>query len=461
MIHATELQDRSVSAQKLRARYRLGTFWNVISATTTQGSVFLANLIVARLLGQTAFGEFSIVYVTMVAASGIAQVATGVTATKYVAEFRDADKHRAGRVLGLCSLISLFGGALMALVLVVSAPWLARQVLNAPHLASELAIGAGYLWFTAISGYQQGALAGLESYRRLAQVSLVHGAAHVGAMAFATYHWGVLGTALALTVSAAIRWLVFNAALRIEVRRSGIAIRYRDALEERPIVVRFAIPAAIAGLSSMPGLWLATAFVGQQPGGYAQLGLYSAANSLKNIVLFLPALMNNVGTALLNHQRAGDDKYHYRGVFWTNFAATAAVLVVAAAVLAGSGKWLLGLFGRDFTQAYPILLVLLFAAIFEGLSVAVYQVVQSQERMWLSLLAVSLPRDAALVLMAYLFVPEHGGSGLAAASLLSWLLALTVIVSVVGRTGVSGFHTDGRKRGNVKPNNANEEPERE
>jgi O-antigen/teichoic acid export membrane protein len=413
----------------------LGTFWNAIAATTTQGSVFLANLIVARLLGQTAFGEFSIVYVTMVAASGIAQVATGVTATKYVAEFRDVDKHRAGRVLGLCSLISLVGGAVMTLVVVVSAPWLASQVLNAPHLAAETAVGAGFLWFTAITGYQQGALAGLESYRRLAQVSLVHGAAHVGAVASSAYWWGLTGTVIALVGSAALRWLLFNAALRNEALRLGITISHRNAIKERQIVQRFALPAAIAGFSSLPAVWLANALLVQQPGGYAQMGLFSAANSLKNLVLFLPALTNNVGQALLNNQKGWGDQRRYTKVFWVNTAATALLLIVVAAAVALAGQPLLRLYGPGFVEGYPILAVLLLAAVLDGMATATYQVVQSQERMWLSLFGIAVPRDFVLLAAAYVLT-THGGFGLAVAFAISAAFGLFATIFAAQRIGL-------------------------
>lgn len=419
----------------LRARYKSGTFWNAIAAVMTQGSVFLANLILARLLGQTAFGEFSIVYVTMFAASSIAQVATGVTATKYVAEFRDVDKRRAGHVLGLCSLISLVGGAAMSLLVVVAAPWLASRVLNAPHLAAETAVGAGYLWFTAITGYQQGALAGLESYRRLAQVSLIHGAVHVGVIAISAYLWGLMGTVIALVCSAALRWLLFNAVLRVEARRLGITINHRNAIKERQIVQRFAVPAALAGFSSLPVLWLANALLVQQPGGYAQMGLFSAANSLKNLVLFLPALTNNVGQALLNNQKGWGDQRRYAKVFWINTAATVLLLIVVAAGVALAGQPLLRLYGPGFVAGYPILAVLLLAAVLDGMATATYQVVQSQERMWLSLFGIAIPRDLTLLAAAYVLT-THGGLGLGAAFAISAAVGLFATVLAARRIGL-------------------------
>lgn len=420
----------------LRARFQAGIFWNAVAAVATQGSTFLANLVIANLLGRDGFGEFSIVYTTVLAAAGIAQVATGITATKYVAEFRDVEKDRAGRVLGLCSLVSLVGGIVATILVMSSAAWLAGHVLNAPHVVNELAVAAGFILFSAANGYQQGALAGFESYRLLARVSIGAGVVYVASVVLATYWWGLAGAVAAIVASTAVRWLLFNIVLRAEAGRWGIAIRYRDALSERTILHRFALPAAIAGLSTMPAVWLSNVFLAQQPGGYGQVGLFSAANNLRNLVLFLPALTNNVGQALLNNQKGRRDQARYTKVFWANTAATAALLLVASVVVAIFGKLLLGLYGATFVEAYPMLMILLAATVMEGMATSTYQVVQSQERMWMSLLGIALPRDLLLVGGAYVLAVGHGGLGLATAFALAAAGGLVATVFAVRRIGL-------------------------
>jgi len=421
----------------LRARFQAGIFWNAIAAVAAQGTTFLANLVVANLLGRDGFGEFSIVYTTVLAAAGIAQVATGVTATKYVAEFRDLEKDRAGRVLGLCSLVSLAGGAGATLLIISSASWLAGRVLSAPHVVNELSVAAGFVLFSAANGYQQGALAGFEAYRNLARVSIAAGIVHVASVVVGTYWWDLTGAVTGVVVSAAVRWLLFNVALRAEAERRGIAIRYRNALGERTIVHRFAVPAAIAGLSTMPAVWLANVFLAQQPGGYGQVGLFTAANNLKNLVLFLPALTNNVGQALLNSQKGHRDQARYTKVFWANTGATATLLITASAAMAIFGKLLLGLYGATFDEAYPILMVLLVAAVMEGMATATYQVVQTQERMWASLFGIALPRDLLLIGGAYFLAARHGGLGLATAFALAAAGGLVATVVAVRHIGLS------------------------
>jgi O-antigen/teichoic acid export membrane protein len=232
-----------------------------------------------------------------------------------------------------------------------------------------------------------------------------------------------------------LRWYLFNRAVKSETGSQGIKVRFDGIWNERKIIYRFALPTAISGFSSMPALWMANAFLVRQQGGYSQMGLYGSASNLKSLVIFLPFLLNNVSMSLLNSQRGAGDEGRYRKVFWTNMAFTAGVALAGAILVAASGKLLLRMYGKDFTEGYPVLVVLMGASIFECITLASYQIVQAQERMWLSFFAIALPRDAMIAALAYLLTPHQGAMGLAisyAAAQATALLATVIIISNIG-----------------------------
>lgn len=428
--------DSLSATDDLRHRFQRGISWNVIGAVFIQGSAFLANIIIANLLGRAVFGEFGMIQSTVLTLSGIAQVATGITATKYIAEFRSTDKERAGRVLGFCALMTLITGGLATILLIAGAPWLAKYVVNAPHLSAGIMIAAGYVLFSVMNGYQVGALAGLEAFRAIAISGAVQGFLHLIFCGLATWLFGLEGSLAGLALSAMARWLVFGWAIRHEAARQGIVSRGNGLLSERRIFSSFALPAALAGLSSLPALWLASAFLVQQPDGYSEMGSYSAANNLRALVLFLPMLLNSVGMSLLNNQRGIGNEGKYRSVFWFNIRVTTASALISALVVALCGSWLLRLFGKDFVDGYRVLLVLMLSTVPEALAVAAYQPLQSLGKMWLSFFAVALPRDLVLVVGAYGLIPAYGATGLASAYAIAWAVALLVIVALVGRIGL-------------------------
>jgi hypothetical protein len=78
------------------------------------------------------------------------------------------------------------------------------------------------------------------------------------------------------------------------------------------------------------------------------------------------------------------------------------------------------------------------AAVLEALALALTQVLQSQARLWLSLLLVALPRDTLIVVAALLLTPILGAAGLAAAYLIGWSVALVSTVVLAIRLGIHG-----------------------
>src|SRR5690606_21663290 len=197
-----------VQGMSLRGRLRAGVSWNALASIAGQGSALLASLVVANLLGRDSFGQFSMVFTSIITLGGIAQAGSGVTATRYLAEYRDADPPRARTVLRLCAVFTWAIGLCAALVLVLAAPWLAESVLRAPELGTALAIGAAAVLFSAVNGFQIGALAGLESYRALARTSLWQAPIHLSLCAAGTWVGDLNGAVGGLAFSAWVRWLL-------------------------------------------------------------------------------------------------------------------------------------------------------------------------------------------------------------------------------------------------------------
>jgi O-antigen/teichoic acid export membrane protein len=419
--------------QTLRARLRRGVIWSVAAALATSGFNFVLKIIIARLFGRESFGEFGMVLSTVVTVAGIAQVAMGYTATKFVAEFRTSDPARAGRVIALSSIVSACTGSLAAFALCAGARWLAANSLGAPQLSGSLQLSSIMVFFAVLVGYQMGALAGLENYRSLAILALATGVANVIPATLGAATWGLNGAVGGMGAGGFLQWLMFRWATEAECRRLGIPVCRRGVLSERAVLFSFALPAALCGLSGAPAIWLANAFLARQPDGFSQLALYTAAFSVRSLVSFLPRLINSVTMSLLNNQKGLQDWDGYRRVFRTNVVVTGASVVLAALGVGLVGVPILALFGRDFRAGYPVLLVLLLAAILEGAMASMYQIVQAESRMWSSLFFISLPRDLLIVCLAYVLSPDLGALGVAVAYAAGWLVACLTTGLLVAR----------------------------
>lgn len=427
----------SATPGTLRFRFQHGISWNVLGAVINNGANFLTNIAVANLLGREIFGQYGMVQSTLATFVGIAQAAGGITATKYVAEFRATDRERAGRVLGLCSATTAITGLVSTCLILLCSPWLAKTTLRASFLERPLQMGAGVVFFTVVNAYQMGALAGLESYREWAIANGLQGPIQLAICSLLAWKWGLQGAISGLLATAVLRWLVLHIALLREANKQGISVRYSGLWQEHTILFRFALPAALSSLSAAPAIWLGNAILARQTSGYSQLALFSAALNLKNIVMFLPILMNNVGTALLNNQQGENNEGRYRTVFWTNMFLTGSTAIVGAAFMGIVGKHLLRLYGRTFSEAHSILSLLLCVAVIEAVAMAFYQIIQSKEKMWLSVGLISLPRDILFVVLSYWLIPLDGALGLGLAYAIAWFLYLIVAISMVFGLGLT------------------------
>ena len=81
--------------------YRLakGVFWSMAGAVISRGLGIVSSVVVARTLGKVGFGELGIIHSTVMMFQLFAGFGLGLTATKYVAEYRGTDPQKAGRII--------------------------------------------------------------------------------------------------------------------------------------------------------------------------------------------------------------------------------------------------------------------------------------------------------------------------------------------------------------------------
>jgi len=387
---------------ELRNRLRAGLTWSLVAALFSQGASFGVSLTLANALGREPFGRFTMIQSTLATLAAICQLANGLTATKFLAEHRSVDKKRAGEILGLTSAVSLVSGTLAAAALLCLAPWLAAHVLGSSDLVGPLMLSSVSVFFLVFNSYQMGTLAGAEAYRSLAINAIVSGPGYLLLATGGARLLGLTGAVAGVLGYGLLQWLILYRFRQEVLRREKILVSFEGIRSQWPLVRSFVLPAALSGLSSMPALWIASVILARQKGGFGELALYGAAMSLRLLILFLPSLVYNVGVSLINNQRGLKNADSLRRLFWTSLSLTGGLGLAGAAVIVPFGRQILRMFGPSFAEGYPVLLILCGAAVLESFAIGVYQLVQAEGRMWLSFRAIALPRDATVVLAAWL-----------------------------------------------------------
>lgn len=402
----------------LHTRFTRGFFWTVLGTAGARLFSLAASLVAARLLGRETLGALSMVQSTLGFLGVFACFSLGLTVTKYVAQLKDQDPERGGRLIALSQVAALVTGSAMTVTLALAAPWLARQALNAPALSGMLQLGAPLLLVSAFVGVQSGCLAGFQDFRTMARLHICQGILSLP-LTFMLISWGGLaGGVLSLLSSALIHLLLSAWALRQACRVWGLTPDYRRCFTEHRALWGFSLPGVLAGSVAAPVAWAAHAILVQQPDGYAELGLFYAASKLQVLILFASNALGLVTGPLLAEIHGSHDLERFTRAINLSLKAAWSLALPAGFLLIGISPWLMALFGPAFQEGRLIPAVLICVAVLNLVNETLGWTLVSSGRMWASF-GLYLVWGVTMLMGAWLFVPPLGAAGLA----LSYFLA--------------------------------------
>ncbi|TKJ32800.1 MAG: polysaccharide biosynthesis protein [Planctomycetes bacterium B3_Pla] len=412
-----------IEASEIGYRLVKGTFWSMAGAVISRGLMLCATVLVARMLGKSGFGELGMIRSTVGMFGVFAGFGLGLTATKHVAEFRQSDPERAGRIISLSWLVAMATGGVMALGLLIFAPWLAEHTINAPHLSGVLRVGALILFINALNGAQTGALSGFEAFKTIAYVNLFVGLLSFPILVGGAYFGGLSGAVWALAINLGVNWLLNHLALRKEAHRYNVPLNFSDCSRELSILWKFSLPAVLAGSLVGPVNWICSALLVNRPEGYGEMGIFSAANQWFAMLLFLPSLLGQVVLPVLS-ERLGQKETKQSIKTMSLAIKVNALLVFPLVLLAGIiSPYIMSLYGEGFRSGWPTLVVVLVTAGLLAVQTPVGQIIAASGKMWIAL-AMNAGWAITFIVSTRLLL-AHGSLGLAGARGIAYVLHAT------------------------------------
>jgi O-antigen/teichoic acid export membrane protein len=407
----------------VRHRFIRGSLWTLIGSATYSVSLLVVSIIAARSLGTAAFGELGIIQSTIGMLSIIAGLGLGLTAAKYIAEFREKDIKKIGDILALSTIASVLSGILITFFLILFAPFIAQQIFKAPQLTISLQIATGMILAGAINGAQVGALSGFEAFRKIAIINVIIGFSLVAVTAIGLYFYGLNGLLAAYVLVMWTGVFLNRIALHYEYQRFGIHWSMKSWKKELPILWQFSMPAILAGLIVSLATWIVYTMLINQPGGFAEMGIFNAANQWRTFLLFLPMIIGQVSLPILS-ERCGNVGYRAMAQMLKSLILiTLIVLIPFTIFVCLFSPFIMHLYGPDFTNGWPVLILVAFTAVLLGLSLPIGNIIAASGRMWVGFLmntgwAIILIVSAGILL-------QWGALGLAAAFLIAYLVHMT------------------------------------
>ncbi|MCH8044139.1 MAG: oligosaccharide flippase family protein [Planctomycetes bacterium] len=410
-------------------RLARGVFWSMVGALISKGLMLVAMILVARMFDKSTFGELGLIRQTIRMFGVLAGFGMGVTATKFVAEFRENDRQRAGHVIGLSGLLGLLIGILMAGGLLLLAPWLAKNTFHDPALVSTLRIAALVLFINALNGAQNGALAGMEAFKTIASVNLLVGLLSFpilvcGAWLGQRHSAGLDGTVWALAVIIGIHALLNHLALRKETRKHNIPLTLKHCTKEISILWTFSAPAVITSIMAAPVFWLSKSILANRPNGFEEVAVVVVAESWRMIPFFICMTIAQANLPVLSQLYSSGDLRRFKKALFLNFCLTGAVVTLGACAVVVLSTPIMASYGADFANDSFVLVLIILSTIPMQLQAVVVAANRCMGKIWVNVCFNAI--WAACFMLATVLLVEDGAVGIAWATLIAYSIRLAV-----------------------------------
>ena len=373
---------RRLWEDELSKRFIGGALWSLVGAIMSRALNITASMLVARLLGKEGFGEYGIIQGTVSMFGTFAGFGLGLTATKFIAEYRLKDPEKAGRIMGFSTIVVFISGGILALSLLFFSPWLAAKTLAAPHLESQLRIGSLLMFLNALGGAQTGALVGLEAFKVIARMTFYIGVATFPLVVGGVIFFKLDGALWGLVSTAGMSLLLNHVALKQEARRNGIHITYRGSLRESGLLWSFSIPAVISGILAAPINWACSALLVNEPNGYKEMGVVNAANQIYYALLFLPGVISSYTIPILSERFSSGDKSACRLILRYSISFNVAIIIPIVMFGCLASGYIMSLYGAAFVGDRTAAIVAMVTAGVLAIQMPMGQIAAASGKMW-------------------------------------------------------------------------------
>ncbi|HEY8212134.1 MAG TPA: glycosyltransferase [Myxococcaceae bacterium] len=416
---------------RLELQLLSGAVWSLLGAGICRALLLGASVVSGRLLGVVDFGKLGMVQSTAGLLGAVIGAGLGLATTEVVARTRASDPVRAGGIIVKSYRLALaFGAGAALLVLLLAVTPVGRPIRFTAELQGELRLGAALALFGAVNAVQGAVLAGLDGFRPLAFASVARGIVSFLLIALGARQAGLRGALAGQVLAELLSAAAFHAAIAAAARAQRIPLSPAAAPGSLRSLTGIALPTLLGTVVLQPIFWACNVLLVSGRSGYADLGLFNAADRWRQLLLFIPASLSaNVLSALSRLNGAGDGAGFHR-IFRRSLALMLLVVLVPAAAVTLCAPLCLRVFGAEYRSGALALAVLAGSSIPNALNNTLGQVLITRGKIWWRFF-IDLGLGAILLGTASALVPTWGATGLAAAHLLAYGGAMAALAAAL------------------------------
>ncbi|WP_339868326.1 oligosaccharide flippase family protein [uncultured Algoriphagus sp.] len=422
------LLEKAFSSELFKRILR-GSFWNAILNFFSKGVSFIGTVIIIRLIGKEAYGEFGMLNSTIAMFGMFTTFSISQTATKHIAEFRDLDRPKAGRIIGLSFLFSATMGLLIFTIVQLTAGMLATNSLNAPHLEGSLRLMATGMLFGSLNGAQYGVINGLEAFKENSFLGILLGITLTIMKIALTYWFGFYGAVLGMTIEPFVTYLATFYLIRKLLKRSQLKIMFAGALKEYKILFNYSLPSLLSGLLIFPTNWYTMSLLAtNKEGGYDDLADFNVANQWFNVLIFITYILVSSFLPIFSDLWAKKEYQKVNRIVKNASATILAIFIPISIIFLIFGESIGKIYGVEYTGVGILIFVSVFTLIPQSLCIVLNNVLVASGRLWTSLLVFAAWSITFIGLTFALL--SYSSMGLVISRLIAFVLYLIILFLV-------------------------------
>jgi|GEM_PF-6685165 len=332
------------------------SFWALLNALSLRLLNLISMYLAARYLVAEAYGSLALITNTVQTWSILLAGGVSITLSKYAGEYRGKSLPCAASLISSLSILVAGMAALVFALTSFCGDFISRLFFNGKLSAHDVAVLGGWLFLLTMQTTVQGAISGLEQYKKTALFSLLGGSVALLLIYAIVPHqrdW-ILA---ALIIGTTLTWLTTSGAVITTIRSWKCGWRYFDTAH-MSLIIKFGIPAFVSGLVVSQSQWYANLKVANAANGLADLAGLNISLQWYAIILFIPGAVSNAMLPIMarlgTNQREQLSYLHL--AFLTNLTIA---LLMAATAIAWRGQ-ILGEYGehyRGFAELFKYLAI--------------------------------------------------------------------------------------------------------
>ena len=383
--------SNSIKEQFKKRKYFFESlFWGTLAGILSQGLNFIANILIARILGKQLLGEYTLFISANAGLHTFGVIGLNVIATVLVAKYLH-DKGKIGRLIPaiyiiVCSasLIVSFVGIILQYLPVEFKIW---------ETSSILTLIAAIIWFltSALDLVQVAILLGFKAFKDVAKVSLLKGIISIAITYTLVAKYGVQGGVLGNSISFILSLICNYYFIRKNCQKYTITLTWKLSNSVYSEIFKLSIPIFSAAIFVAPAQWYANYIIYNTQGGENALSIFAIAYQWLVLIQFFPTQISRVALPwLTSMQETRDYKNTEKlGLYFSLGIAT--VIVILSLIF--SHFIIEDLYHFEYITSHVVFKIILFTGLLSTINLYLGQTIIAHGETWIRTIA-----DAAIAI---------------------------------------------------------------